>query len=233
MNEVSESVETDTGDRPKVRGGRPTKAAAIERDERLLSIAADMFMEHGFEGTSMERLAETAMIGKATLYARYADKGALFADVLRRKILLNYGSMESEFGAGQENASLEATLCSVGRRMIDLSLTPSSMALGRILAAQAVRFPQLATLAVEEGLSRQIRFIETILRRFSSQHSFALDDFPLLADLFISIVLGRISRLALLGVSVDPSTLDRRIHEAVKIFLKGSLVPSRDRFNPG
>ena len=62
--------------RPKTRGGRPTKAAAVLRDERLLEIAAQMFMEHGFDGTSMERLAETAMIGKATLYARYADKGA-------------------------------------------------------------------------------------------------------------------------------------------------------------
>jgi AcrR family transcriptional regulator len=54
-------------------------------------IAAEIFMEHGFDGTSMERLAETAMIGKATLYARYADKGALFADILRRRILLTYG----------------------------------------------------------------------------------------------------------------------------------------------
>ncbi|HUB65419.1 MAG TPA: helix-turn-helix domain-containing protein, partial [Methylocella sp.] len=59
------------------RGGRPTKAAAARRDERLLEIAAEMFMQQGFDATSMERLAEAAMIGKATLYARYADKGQL------------------------------------------------------------------------------------------------------------------------------------------------------------
>jgi AcrR family transcriptional regulator len=80
--------------RQKTRGGRPTKEAVVQRDERLLEIAAQMFMEQGFDRTSMERLAETAMIGKATLYARYADKGALFADVLRRRILLTYGPFE-------------------------------------------------------------------------------------------------------------------------------------------
>lgn len=49
------------------RGGRPTKAAAAERDERLLDIAITMFMEQGFEATSMDGLAEAAGIGKATL----------------------------------------------------------------------------------------------------------------------------------------------------------------------
>lgn len=59
------------------RGGRPTKVAAALRDARWLEIAAEMFMQHGFDATSMERLAEAAMIGKATLYARYADKSQL------------------------------------------------------------------------------------------------------------------------------------------------------------
>jgi TetR/AcrR family transcriptional regulator, mexJK operon transcriptional repressor len=169
--------------RPKTRGGRPTKAAAAQRDERLLEIAAQMFMEHGFDGTSMERLAETAMIGKATLYARYADKGALFADVLRRRILLTYGPLEEEFDKDLKGKSLEATLLIVARRLLDLSLSPPSIALSRILAAQGSRFPELGTLAVQEGLYRQIRIVEKILRRFSSQHRYAIDDLALAADL--------------------------------------------------
>ena len=76
---------------PARRGGRPTRAAAAERDERLLDIATTMFMEQGFEATSMDGLAEAAAVGKATLYARWADKAALFADVLRRRILQVYG----------------------------------------------------------------------------------------------------------------------------------------------
>jgi TetR/AcrR family transcriptional regulator, mexJK operon transcriptional repressor len=209
------------------RGGRPTKAAAALRDERLLEIATEMFMQHGFDATSMERLAEAAMIGKATLYARYADKSQLFADVLRRRILLIYGPLEEEFANGLGGKSLEETLLILARGFIDLAVAPSSIALGRILAAQGERFPELGKLAIEEGLHRQIRFMETILARFSAAHRYAIDDMALAADLFLSIVLGRISLMALLGVQMETETLDRRVREAVRIFVRGLLVDAR------
>jgi TetR/AcrR family transcriptional repressor of mexJK operon len=209
------------------RGGRPTKAAAAQRDERLLEIATAMFMQHGFDATSMERLAETAMIGKATLYARYADKSQLFADVLRRRILLIYGPLEEEFAKDLSGKSLEETLLIVARRFVDLAVAPSSIALGRILAAQGERFPELGKLAVEEGLNRQVRLVETILVQFSAAHRYAIDDMALAGDLFLSIVLGRISRMALLGVQLEPDTLDRRVREAVRIFVRGLLIDAR------
>jgi AcrR family transcriptional regulator len=209
------------GRRADARGGRPTKAAAAERDERLLEIAAQMFMRDGFDATSMERLAETAKIGKATLYARYADKSQLFADILRRRILLIYGPLEAEFAEGLGGGSLEQTLLILARRFIDLSLSPSSIALGRILAAEGERFPELGKLAVEEGLNRQLRLVEAVLTRFAVGRRYAIGDMALAADLFLSIVLGRISRMALLGVRMEPDTLDRRTREAVRTFVRG------------
>jgi TetR/AcrR family transcriptional repressor of mexJK operon len=215
--------------RQKTHGGRPTRQAAAERDERLLEIAAQMFMEHGFDGTSMERLAEAAMIGKATLYARYADKSALFADVLRRRILLTYGPLEAEIEKDLKGKSLEAALLTIARRLLDLTLSPSSLALSRILAAQGARFPELGKLAVREGLYRQIQIVEKILMSFSGKHRYMTDDLSLAADLFLSIVLGRISRIALLGVQMEAGTLDRRVREAVRIFMRGLIeAPPKD-----
>lgn len=203
------------------RCGRPTKAAAAQRDERLLEIATDMFLKHGFDGTSMERLAEAAMIGKATLYARYADKSELFADVLRRRILTIYAPIEAEFAKGLSGKSLEETLTILALRFIDSSLSPASIALLRILTAQSERFPELGKLAVEEGTNRKIRLVEGILTRFSAGRRFAIDDMALAADLFLGIVLGRVSRIALLGVQTDPEALDRQTREAVRIFVRG------------
>jgi AcrR family transcriptional regulator len=206
------------------RGGRPTKAAAVERDERLLEIATEMFMTYGFEATSIERLAEAAMIGKATLYARYTDKSQLFADVLRRRILLVYAPMEAEFEKGLIGKSLEDTLLILAQRIVKNSLSPSGIALSRILAAQGQRFPELGRLAVEEGFDRQIRLVETILRRFSKEHKYLLEDLSLAADLFISVVLGRIQRMALLSVHMEPKKLDKRIRAAVQVFIRGLLA---------
>lgn len=221
---MTEIVATKTGIQPKTRGGRPTKAAALERDERLLAIASDMFLELGFEGTSMERLAETAMVGKATLYARYPDKAALFADVLRRKILIIYATLEEEFQEGLDDASLETTLCVVGRRLLDQSLTPSAQAMGRILVAQVSRFPELGRLAFEEGVCRQTKLVEGIFARFAKTHRYAIDDLSLLAELYLSIVMGRTSRLKLMGIAIEPDGLDHRLHEAVRLFVRGAVL---------
>jgi TetR/AcrR family transcriptional repressor of mexJK operon len=219
-------LDPDRGTRRKPdapRGGRPTRAAAAERDERLLEIATDMFMRDGFDGTSMERLAETAMIGKATLYARYADKGQLFAEVLRRRILSTYGQLEAEFAEDLSGKSLEETLLILARRFLDLSVAPSSIALGRILAAQGERFSELSKLAVEEGLNRKISLVAAVLTRFAASERFAVDDMALAADLFLSIVLGRVAHLALFGVRTERDTLDIRAREAVRVFLGGVL----------
>ena len=73
-------------DVPKSRGGRPTKSAAIERDQRLIEVATRLFLDRGYDATSLDAVAEAARVSKPTVYARYGDKRGLFAEVLRREI---------------------------------------------------------------------------------------------------------------------------------------------------
>lgn len=203
------------------RGGRPTRAAAAERDERLIDIATAMFMEHGFEATSMDRLAEAAAIGKATLYTRYSDKGALFADVLQRRILEVYEPLEEEFAAHDDGADLPDLLRRVSARLIEKSLKPNAFKLGRILAAQAQNFPELAQLALREGYGRQARLIEAILTPFAKDTRYLLDDPKVMADHFLALVIGRSSRLAIYGFEPDRAEVEARTIAAVDFFLRG------------
>ena len=53
------------------RRGRPTSAETAEVDERVREAAIELFLEHGFDGTSMAAVARAARITKRTLYARY------------------------------------------------------------------------------------------------------------------------------------------------------------------
>ena len=68
------------------RGGRPTREEAVRRDARLLDVATKLFMERGFDGTSIDAVAVTAGVSKPTVYARYRDKRDLFTAVLRATI---------------------------------------------------------------------------------------------------------------------------------------------------
>ena len=52
-----------------------------EKRERLLTTAAQEFATYGYEGASLNRILETAQIGKSSAYYYFADKADLFATV--------------------------------------------------------------------------------------------------------------------------------------------------------
>ncbi|MFJ4852579.1 TetR/AcrR family transcriptional regulator [Streptomyces sp. NPDC088730] len=69
------------GEEQEPRRGRPRSAAA----ERSILDAVVGLLEAGepLAGLSIERIARTAGVGKATIYRRWTDKEELFVDVLR------------------------------------------------------------------------------------------------------------------------------------------------------
>ncbi len=73
--------ERDPGEDQEPRRGRPRSAAA----ERAILDAVVELLEAGepLAGLSIERIARTAGVGKATIYRRWTDKEELFVDVLR------------------------------------------------------------------------------------------------------------------------------------------------------
>ena len=217
-------TKVESGSVRRPRGGRPTRAAAAERDERLLEIATAMFMDLGFDATSMDRLAEAAAIGKATLYARYSDKAALFADVLKRRILFVYEPLEEEFAVPVAGADLGDVLLRLSFRLIEKGLSPEAVALGRILSAQGPNFPDLAHLAIKEGVGRQMRLIEHVLTPYAANPRYDLQDVSLSADLFLSLVIGRAARMKIYGIAVQSADLEHRTEAAVRLFMRGIMT---------
>lgn len=60
--------ETTAGERPR---GRPRSAIA---DKAILDAAVELFADRGFEGFSVEDVADRAGVSKATVYRRYPSK---------------------------------------------------------------------------------------------------------------------------------------------------------------
>ena len=52
--------------------------------ERLLTIAEELFVEHGFDGTSTETILREAGVSRGSLYHHFRNKDALFWGVLER-----------------------------------------------------------------------------------------------------------------------------------------------------
>ena len=205
-------------------GGRPTREEAEARDTRLLDVATSLFMERGFDGTSIDAVAEAAGVSKPTVYARYHDKRDLFAAVLRGRIRrwLAPLSAAAEAQATETSPkSIKTILHELSRHLVAYTLAPEAGALQRILSAQAVHFPELAKLANEEGWLRSVRAVSSILRQSAARGQIKVDDPELAADIFLNLVLGHSKRLALYGIAADPKTEERHRKAAVDFFLSG------------
>lgn len=205
-------------------GGRPTREEAARREARIVEVATRLFIERGFDGTSIDAVAEAAGVSKPTLYARYQDKRALFEAVLQDRIR----EWLAPLSAATEAQALRATpldaatvLDELSRNLLDRSQAPGAAALTRCIAAQAMQFPNLAKLAYEEGWLRGVRAVGGLLGVMAEQGQIAVDDPEIAADLFLNLIMGRSSKQALYGVEVDPEAQEKRRRAAVALFLAG------------
>jgi TetR/AcrR family transcriptional repressor of mexJK operon len=201
-------------------GGRPTREEAVRRDARLLDVATKLFMERGFDCTSIDAVAETAGVSKPTVYARYHDKRDLFAAVLRATIQRWLAPLSAAAEAAKVNPkSVETTLHDLSRQMLAHASTPEVTMLRRTLAAQAIQFPELAKLAHEEGWLRGVRAVAILLQQFADRGQIKLEDPAIAADLFLSLVLGTSEKLH--GIATRPKVQELRRQAAVTLFLNG------------
>ena len=141
--------------RRAVRFGRPPKERAGEVDARILDAARKVFLERGFEGASIDEIAEVARSGKPTIYARFDDKRALFTAVVKRDILCRITEFKAEVPAG---ATIEERLIGAAHTLLHWGLESERIALMRLAIAEVRRFPDLAS-----TVSRAARDLSTDL----------------------------------------------------------------------
>lgn len=124
------------------RFGRPPKELAGEVEARILDAARKIFVERGFEGASIDELAEAAHAGKPTIYARFGDKRALFTAVVTRDVVSRITQFKAEAPTG---ATIEERLARLATAAVHWTLDPETVGLMRLAAGEARRFPDLAS----------------------------------------------------------------------------------------
>ena len=79
-------------DNPKLTGKAATQ-------ERILEAAMQLFLDAGFEKTTMSQVAESAGVSRATVFWHFSDKKSLFREAFNRLVDPLRRSLERDFGA--------------------------------------------------------------------------------------------------------------------------------------
>ncbi|MFA7585013.1 MAG: TetR/AcrR family transcriptional regulator, partial [Novosphingobium sp.] len=173
----------------KRRPGRPSLS-----NEELLDKALDLFLEQGFEGTSIEAITAAAGMAKRTVYARYGDKTTLFRAALKRAIEEWIVPVERLRAA--EVDDFEESLLAIGQLLVANMMSPSGQRLLRLTNAVSGRMPDIGAFNVKFGTGPTITYLAELFQRHMGGDRVGPGDAEQAAEAFLNLVVGGPSNAA-------------------------------------
>ena len=196
--------------------GRPTLS-----NEELLDKALDLFLERGFERTTIDAITASAGMAKRTVYLRYSDKTALFKAALQRAIEDWIVPVERLRAA--ESDDVEDTLLRVGQILMENLMGPAGLRLLRITNAESARMPEIGAYTTQNGTAPTIAYLADLIQRRIPFRS-DIADAQEAAFAFLYLVACGPATMAAWGVVLDNAAIDRHTKYCVRLFLYGLLA---------
>lgn len=142
----------------------PTEPSSADLSPKRLQIAQAaerLFLAHGYGAVSMDQVSRTANVSKATLYAYFPSKDALFAAIMCDR------GVDNPLGEDlfpTDVPDLRTALEAIGSRVLRFMLRDRTLAIYRIAMAESVRFPELGRTFYENGpVSMMERFTDWLV----------------------------------------------------------------------
>ncbi len=199
--------------------GPTTEAPPSRKRQQMLRAAADLFIEQGYGAVSMDAVARSAGVSKATLYAHFASKDALFATIVGEACR---ASPVAEGVLPDAPADLDAALRAVGGGVLRFLLHPRTIAIARVAIAESARFPELGAAFLTSGpMAFQTRFTAWIARLHQAGHLHA-PDAAVAAQHLGALLRGSLHLETMLtpGLEPDDARIDDAVAAAVAAFLR-------------
>ncbi|WP_047868082.1 TetR/AcrR family transcriptional regulator [Nocardiopsis sp. RV163] len=188
------------------------RRVAEQKRAAILKAATRLFLDAGYAGTSLAKVAEAAGVSKATLFKQFPTKAALFDAMVAES-----WAVEDDDGLHPAAGDLRAGLTALGRRYVTLLTRPGMAALFRIVIAELPRFPELGEAHFERG---KMPYFDSVRRYLDAENALGtarLDDTELAATQFLGMISNYVlwPRMLLVDWSPDDASTARVVDEAV------------------
>lgn len=204
--------------------GSGSDTRRVPKRQQLIDGAYKVFMEHGFEGASVDEIARAAGASKATLYSYFPDKRQLFEAVVQSRCG-QQGVICCE-GTGEP---IETTLRHLAQAFVRFLNSRPAQEMFRVCIAEAGRFPEAGRAFYEAGPAESRARLASFIKAAADRGELLVDDPLMAADQFSALCkTGGFLSTLLGGVPVSDAEMSRVADEAVKTFLARYAVPPRD-----
>ncbi|MFF5718812.1 TetR/AcrR family transcriptional regulator [Streptomyces buecherae] len=187
---------------------------AQRKREAITAAATKLFLERGYDGTSLAKIAQEAVVSKSTLFKQFPTKAALF-----EAIVTEYwkGGPDPATPATQPG-DLRAGLSAIGRQYADLIGRPAMAALFRIVIAELPRFPELGRAQFELG---KLPYFVSVQRYLEAEHAAVVPDAESATNQFLGMIANYVlwPRMLLADWNPAPADVGHAVDEAVTTML--------------
>lgn len=198
---------------------------ASPKSRQILDAAGQVFLSEGYAAASMDGIARKAGVSKATLYAYFPGKDALFGAMVaeRCRAMLDQESFAADH---------EAPLPEAMRRLIDFWLrflvNPKVVATYRTVLAEGARFPDLARAFFEAGPAQGHAWVSAWIAEEQRRGRLRADLSPRAAAAqFIALLRGELYIKIALGLVTEPSeeAIQAEVTAATDTLLRAFAAP--------
>ena len=186
--------------------GRPKD---ISKREDIVRAAGVLFMNKGYELTSMEAVAQKADVSKLTIYSHFADKDELFKEVIRLRCD-KLAMPESYLALAKE--PVEKGLLKLASNFTTLVFNPDSIRLHRIMQGEAQRHPRVIQIFYEAGPKRVKSAFADLLKAWVKQGQLSIPDVTRATQQFFSLLKGEMLSKIILCCATEPTKRELALH---------------------
>ncbi|MFG2479183.1 TetR/AcrR family transcriptional regulator [Streptomyces fagopyri] len=189
----------------------PKAGLMARKREAIIGAALTAFLDEGYGGSSVNRIAASAGVSITTLYRHFESKGDLFVAVIQEACDTAAQSADPQW---LKLAPPEG-LTEAGCELLEHVLSEQQLALFRVVARDARRFPELGRRYQEEILGNRIALFTRHLSHWPAELRSKVGDPARAAHVFSALLQAEIVDAALLGGPVpDAAAIRGRSREA-------------------
>lgn len=199
-----------------------TKRAAI------LAAAAELIIENGYEGTSLDAVVERAACSKSAVYELFGNKEGVLS-ALTEDIAVELAAALEAFD--REGLEVEQSLFRYGQLALRLILSPRHTAIVRATLAAAWKHPQMGRRYYEVGPMKGREGLIRYFQQCAAAGTLAIDDAELAAVEFQSLLVFERLMAQVAGAAPTPSgdAIDAWVAHTVSRFLTVYRPPRTDK----
>lgn len=196
-------------------------ATSPEPDDRpaaILEAALAVLKREGYAKTTMLQIATEAGASKATLYALFENKQAMFAALVQHAAA---GANTRLRAALDASTDVEQTLLEFGINLLRLLTGETSISLNRAAASEVHRAPELGQTVYANGRQATGRLVMRFLQRAHDEGRLRLDSAEEAFETLVGLLVGDLQLRMLIGVTTQPTdkVLKQRAQRAVGQFM--------------